>query len=277
MSVEAAIATRQEPERRPRTRWPAWLSSFNLPGAVVVGLLVIGWQAIAGVLPAFLFPPIQDILRAERELLGEPAFYATILHTYARIIGSVGLSFALAVAAGIGAASSRLVDRSAAPLLALMQGVPAICWIIFAILWFRDIEIRIVFIVVISTAPNFFLQSRDAVLAISKDLRDMVLSWRPTKRQVLTKLILPSLVPILLTTILVNLGIATKVGVTAELLAGVGGIGGELRTAEEQFRMEMALAWTLPLVAFIFITGSLTRLAEKRLLRWRPPMERPNE
>jgi NitT/TauT family transport system permease protein len=255
--------------------WPlTWLQSANWPGIVVILALATVWQIISGRLPDFLFPPLQNIFHAAVDILKDPQFLPTVLLTYARIIASVAASFIIGVGFGIAAALSRLVDRAAAPALTLMQGVPAICWIIFAIIWFRDIELRVGFIVVVSTAPSFFFHSRDAVLSISTDLREMVMSWRPTTYQIITKLILPALAPVLLTAILVNLGIATKVGVTAELLAGIGGIGGQLRTAEEQFRMDWAVAWTIPLVLFILLTNGLTALVQKSLLRWRPVVER---
>lgn len=251
----------------------ALLTRLNIPGILVLIALAAAWQFMAGRLPSFLFPPLQTIVAATADLLRDPSVLGTIALTYTRIIAAVALSFLIAVSFGIAAGLNRTIARAAAPVLAIMQGVPGICWIIFAVLWFTNIEVRIAFIVIISTAPSFFFQARDAVLSISSDLREMVRAWRPTRGQVIRKLVLPALTPILLTTLLVNLGIATKVGVTAELLAGISGIGNALRTAQEQFRMEMAIAWTVPLVVFILATNGLTNLAQRKLLRWRPAPE----
>jgi NitT/TauT family transport system permease protein len=94
----------------------------------------------------------------------------------------------------------------------------------------------------------------------------MVRAWRPTRVQMLHKLILPALRPTLLTAWRINLGGGTRMVITAELLAGVSGIGYQLRTAEEQFRMDSAVAWTVILVAFVLVCDAILKAVERRLL-----------
>lgn len=253
-----------------RGGWRALIARVNWPGLLVLAGLAAAWQITAQFMPRFLFPPIQDIVAATIRLLDNPALLGSVTLTYTRILAAVGLSFLLATALGIAAGVNALVARAAAPVIQLAQGVPAICWIIFAILWFRNNEVRIAFIVLISTAPSFFFQARDAVLSISPELKEMVRALRPTRWQTIRKLVLPALTPVMLTAILINLGTATKVGVTAELLAATTGIGTRLRHAQEQFRMDEAIAWTIPLVVFILATHALTNYAHRRFLRWRP-------
>lgn len=254
----------------------SFLSRINLPGIVAVLVLLVAWQVTAGFMPRFLFPPLQDVGAALARLIGDPSLLSSIAITYGRILASVALSFAIATSLGIAAGLSRIAAQASAPLVQLAQGVPAICWIVFAILWFRDTETRILFIVLISTAPSFFFQARDAVLSISHELREMVLSWRPTRYQMLSKLVVPALTPVMLTSLLINLGTATKVAVTAELMAATTGIGTRLRHAQEQFLMDDAIAWTVPLVLFILVTHGLTNYAHAKLLRWQPkPVHEP--
>ncbi len=194
--------------------------------------------------------------------------------TYLRILVSVGLSFVIFVTAGILAGLYAPVAKGASPLFVLIQGIPAICWTIFAILWFRNNEVRIAFIVCISTGAVFFFQLRDAVAAIPGDLRDMAMAWRPTRWQMIRKLVLPAVLPVMLTTTLVNLGIGLKVGVTAELLASASGIGNELRDSQELFRVDQVIGWTVPLVIFVIVIEQVSGWANRRYLAWRPTQER---
>jgi ABC-type nitrate/sulfonate/bicarbonate transport system permease component len=78
-------------------------------------------------------------------------------------------------------------------------------------------------------------------------------------------LILPALRPALLTAWRINLGGGTRMVITAELLAGVSGIGYQLRTAQEQFQMDNAVAWTVILVAFVLALDSILKAIERRL------------
>jgi NitT/TauT family transport system permease protein len=150
-----------------------------------------------------------------------------------------------------------------------MQGVPAVCWIIFAILWFRDMEARIAFVVIVTTIPSFYYQARDGIRTISAELWDMVRSWRPSTGQLVRILILPALLPALLTGWRTNLGNGTRVTIFAELLGGISGIGYQLRLSQELFRMDRAIAWTIVLVVFVVGSNIALSLFERKALRWR--------
>ena len=77
-------------------------------------------------------------------------------------------------------ARSPSFERYAYPLLNFNQGIPALSWVVIAIIWFRGIEFRIFFIMVMTTLPAFTFQVLDAYRAMSKDLFEMTLSFRPS-------------------------------------------------------------------------------------------------
>ena len=53
---------------------------------------------------------------------------------------------------------SRAVDNFLSPILTLFQGIPALSWVVFAIIWFHGVEFRIFFIMVMTTLPAFTFQ-----------------------------------------------------------------------------------------------------------------------
>jgi len=238
-------------------------------GIVAILAILALWQFGSRVLPPFLFPPLQVIAATLARNLSDPATLGSIALTYGRIVLWLTVTFVLASALGIGAARSNALDRALLPLIQLKQGVPGVCWAIFAIIWFEDIELRIAFVVVISTLPSFFFQARDGVRAISAELWDMVRALRPSRWQTLEKLVLPALTPAFLTAWRINLGNGARITITAELLAGISGIGHQLRTAQEQFRMDEVMAWTVIIAAFVLLTDFGMSRLEKRLLGWR--------
>jgi len=240
-------------------------ATINIEGiGVLLGLAVI-WQIASHYFPPFLFPPLRTIAATLVSTLRDPASLSTIGFTFVRIVISLGMTFILGSALGIAAALHSRTARALEPLIQLKQGVPGVCWIIFSILWFKGMETRIGFIVAIGTLPSFYYQAHDAVRGISLDLWQMVRAWRPTRWQMLVKLILPALRPALLTAWRINLGGGTRMVIMAELLAGVSGIGYQLRAAEEQFRMDAAIAWTVILVAFVLISDAILKWVERRL------------
>lgn len=240
----------------------------NVEGAIALLGVAIAWQIASYFSPPILFPPLQKIVAAIVEIFRSPAALQAIGITYVRILVSLFGAFGLATVFGIAAGIHRRLERTLVPLIELMQGIPAVCWIIFAVLWFRNMEVRIAFVIVVTTLPSFFYQARDGVRDISAELWDMVRSWRPSLSQLVRILVLPALLPALLTAWRVNLGSGTRVTIMAELLGGISGIGQQLRMAQELFRMDRAIAWTFVLVVFVVVTSAALSVIESKLLAW---------
>ena len=66
--------------------------------------------------------------------------------------------------------------------------------------------------------PVFLVDSLDAMRGVSRDLRGMMRSFRPTTRQYFTKLMFPAILPNLITSWKINLSLAIRVVTIAELV-----------------------------------------------------------
>jgi ABC-type nitrate/sulfonate/bicarbonate transport system permease component len=264
---EPQPARRWVPRRAPVHRGPQ--AALPVESWIAFATVLAAWEIASHFLPPFLFPSLATVATTLVETLRSPGAVEAIALTYARILVSLALTFAIAGGLGIWAAVHPGVDRAIAPLVQLKQGVPAVCWAIFAIIWFKGMEPRVFFVVAVSTFPTFFYQLRDGVRAIPADLWSMVRAWRPSRWHLLRKLLLPSLVPSMLVAWRINLGNGARITVTAELLAGVSGIGHFLRESQEQFRMDAAIAWTVVMAVFVLSTDFGMGRLERRLLAWR--------
>src|SRR3970282_1444923 len=104
---------------------------------------------------------------------------------------------------------------------------------------------------------------------MSKDVFEMTLSFRPSRRDLIRTLILPTVVPGMLTAWKVNLGNAARVVVVAELVGATGGVGYQLLLQQQLFDMAGAIAWTLQLVLFVLIVQQALNAIEIYVLRYR--------
>ena len=156
----------------------------------------------------------------------------------------------------------------------MFQGIPALSWVVFAIIWFHGIEFRIFFIMVMTTLPAFTFQVLGALRGMSKDLMEMVFSFRPTRAKLFRVMIAPAILPDILTAWKVNLGNASRVVVVAELVGATGGVGYQLLQQQQLFDMAGALAWTLQLVFFVLIVQGALTLIEHTVFRYRAVSER---
>jgi NitT/TauT family transport system permease protein len=236
--------------------------------------LAVLWQIAAFNFPSYLFPSLLDIARCTLEIFIDWAQFVQVLATVGRILAGLAGAFVLGGMLAVLMARSAAVDRFFAPILNFFQGIPALSWVVFAIIWFHGIEFRIFFIMVVTSLPAFTFQVLDALRGMSKDLFEMVLAFRPTRRKLFRAMILPAILPDIMTAWKVNLGNASRVVVVAELVGATGGVGYELLMQQQQFDMAGALAWTLQLVFFVLISQQVIALIEAYAFRYRAVSER---
>ena len=219
-------------------------------------------------LPDFIAPGLYAILKALGGILATeyPHFLATIL----RILEGLALAFVVGVGCGILAAFSPRIERSIVTLIKLIIGVPGLCWVLIAVIWFSNIELRILWVILITSFPFYALNVLDGIKGVPVELVEMIKSFRPRKRQVIRILIVPFITPYVLTTTKVVLGYATRIVIIAELVGAAMGIGAQLQLAQEFFEIASIYAWTLLLMVFVLISEAMIERSESHLLKWRP-------
>ena len=241
-------------------------------GSTVVLLAL--WQIASLFFPHYLFPPLQDILARTIQIFVDLPLLLEVAETAARIFAGLFGAFFLGCVLALLIGRSTLIESWSTPLLVFLQGIPALSWVVLAIIWFHGTEFRILFIMVITTLPAFTFQILDAYRSMSKDLFEMTMSFRPSTWTLFRVLIVPTIVPGIITAFKVNLGNAARVVVVAELVGATGGVGYQLLLQQQLFDMAGAIAWTLQLVLFVLVMQSALGAIEGYLLRYRPVSER---
>ena len=242
----------------------------------VAGLVLLAavWQILSMTMPPFLFPPVPDIIARTVEILITGSLLIDVLLTAARIFAGLLGAFILGCIVAMLIARSRMLENFITPVLTFFQGIPALSWVVFAIIWFHGTEFRVLFIMVMTTLPAFTFQILDAFRSMSKDLFEMTISFRPSRWTLFRFLIVPTIVPGILTAWKVNLGNAARVVVVAELVGATGGVGYQLLRQQQLFDMAGAMAWTLQLVLFVLVVQQTINVIEAWALRYRAVSER---
>src|ERR1700692_3983014 len=246
------------------------LGTSVLPFVVVILL----WQFASLFFPRFLFPSLIDVFWRCIDIFTTGSMFADVLATVLRILAGLAGAFIVGGLLALAMVRSRAIDRFLSPILSLFQGIPALSWVVFAIIWFHGVEFRIFFIMVMTTLPAFTFQVLGALRAMSRDLMEMVFSFRPTRLKLFRVMIAPAILPDILTAWKVNLGNASRVFVVAELVGATGGVGYQLLQQQQLFDMAGALAWTLQLVFFVLIVQGALTLIENTAFRYRAVSER---
>jgi NitT/TauT family transport system permease protein len=231
--------------RTGRFLWSAW------SGLAALSLLAALWQYGHEVYGDFILPAPLDTLRAMGAILSDPAALA-------------------GAALGLAAGYSPATMRAARPLVTVLLGVPPIAWIVLAMIWFGSSDGTVVVTILIASSPLVFVGVAEGVTTRDRSLDDMARAFGAGPVRRLTTLGLRHVAAHLFPALAISLGTAFKVAVMAELLANVGGIGGELARARANLDVAGALGWVLVAVAaLIAFEYGVVHPVRAEFERWR--------
>ncbi len=242
-----------------------------LANAVVIVALVIAMEVWSRHVPPFIMPPPQRTFNAMISALQND--YIHIALTIARLLVAVFAALLIGTLIGAAMALIRPLEPYLRSIVVIDTGVPALSWMLFAIFWFEQAEARVFFILLMILVPFYALNVFDGIRALSRDLVEMVETFRPSRLQVLRLLVGPHIVPYLLMTTKAIIGYATRMTVFAELVSVSSGMGARMGAAQSTFAMDGVLAWTIILVIANLLIQGLVQGLESLLLRYRPEVE----
>jgi glycine betaine/proline transport system permease protein len=222
-------------------------------------------------LPWFSIPAIGMAIVARRDqvrrtiitgiALAYPAFvglWEPSMQTMALMLVSVAVSVLLGVPLGIASGLSRRVDRIVRPTLDAMQTIPATVYLIPIVLLFGIGAVPAALATVIYALPPVV---RLTALGISEVPDAMVEAGRmfgSSRRQLLTKVQLPTATPSILTGINQTINMALGIVVIASLV-GAGGLGQRVIVTLNQRSPGRGLAVGLAIVAIAIALDRITR------------------
>ncbi len=252
--------------RRGEPREPRQIGD-HVAMAIVVGAIVLVMQIGSLFIPPYILPSPFAVLRSLGESLATD--YGQILITLIRLIVSLMSAIVVGTAIGIITGTIASVRPYLRALVIIDTGIPALSWMLVAVFWFKNPEVRMFFIMFVIVVPIYALNVHDGIRAMSKEWLEMCESFRPTRLQVLRYLIIPHVIPYVLMTTKSTVGYATRMLIFAELIGSSIGIGARMGLAQATFHMESVIAWTVLLVVMNMLAQGTVGLAERYLLRWR--------
>src|SRR5258708_6992128 len=121
------------------------LGTSVLPFVVVI----LVWQFASLFFPRFLFPSLIDVFWRCIDIFSSGAMFGDVLATILRILAGLAGAFIVGGGLALLMVRSRAVDNFLSPILTLFQGLPPRSWVVFPIIWFPGVPLRIFFILVI--------------------------------------------------------------------------------------------------------------------------------
>ena len=251
---------------------PAYLGKkygrWLLPVSIILTLMI--WQGIIlwNEFPSFILPsPRMVLVRLEQAVLDGSLFLHSAVTLFEVLIG-LFIGGTLATILGYILARSRLLERLVSPYLVASQAIPIVAIAPLLVIWFgAGITSKILVCSLIVFFP-MLINTIVGLRAVPENFRDLMLSLKATRRQILVYLEIPSAMPILLGGLRIGATLAVVGAVVGEFVGAKYGLGFLINVGRGQYDTALVFVAILTLVAMALSLYGIVLLMEKRLLRW---------
>jgi nitrate/nitrite transport system permease protein len=213
-----------------RTPPPAWLVQLI---AMVAGLaaFTLAWSFVA----SFGRIPGPAAVSREAVTIFANPFYRNgpndqgIGWNVLASLGRVGVGFGLAAMAGIPLGFMigrfRFLSDMAAPIIALLKPVSPLAWLPIGLLVFKAANPASIYVIFVCSLWPMIVNTAVGVRQIPQDYLNVARVLNLSEWTTFTKILLPAVLPYMLTGVRLSIGVAWLVIVAAEMLTGGVGIG----------------------------------------------------
>jgi ABC-type nitrate/sulfonate/bicarbonate transport system permease component len=205
-----------------------------LPFAVGVAV----WQALSSlnIWPPVLFPsPLQVFWSFVADLksgeLPKAMSVSLVSLAYGFLIGAA-VALPLGYLMGLNRASRNFFD----PLVNLLQAIPGLAWIPFAILWFGLGQGAVIFIIVMSVFFPVLHNLLTGIRLVQPVLVEASQTLGASRWAIIVHVIFPSTLPNLMTGIRLGIAFGFRSLVGGEMIASTDGIGYQIFNAQQYFQ-----------------------------------------
>ena len=228
-------ASNPERERVQRERIPIdtraiWLAV--LPPVIGIGLLVGLWALLT--LNASAFPTPKATFDAALKLFADP-FYRNgpndqgigwnILFSLERVAVGFGMAALAGIPLGFLIGRFAFLNRMVNPLISLLRPVSPLAWLPIGLLVFKAANPAAIWTIFICSIWPMVINTAVGVQRVPQDYLNVARVLNLSEWKVITKILLPAVLPYMLTGVRLSVGTAWLVIVAAEMLTGGVGIG----------------------------------------------------
>lgn len=230
----------------PRGTARRWFSAVWPPMLALLAAVAIWHLAVRGLsLNPFVVPAPLDVVRAVAE---NPS---TIVSNTATTLAEAGLGLllgtALAVVGSVGFLYSKRLEQISYPILLAAQAVPLIAIAPIFTLWLGFGLAPKVLLAAFLTYPLTLVSLMKGFDSCPREVLELLYSLKATKRQQIVTALIPSAIPMFMTSL--KLGAATAIvgAIATEYVGSISGLGFLLQHTQAQ--LQVALMWGVCVIA----------------------------
>ncbi|WP_105567561.1 ABC transporter permease [Microbacterium halophytorum] len=264
---------------KPRTR------RFVLASAVFVVLLAVWWMVTAlRLVPETYLPTPGAVVAAfvesntcrpisegsSRMVCGEFDYFMWqhLIASLGRIAVGVGAAIVLGPIIGFMMGTIGWMRDAFDPYINFLRALPPLGYVGLLIVWFGIGDVSKYWLLFLAAFPPLVIATMNGVRGVKQDHIRAAQSMGASRLQVATKVLLPSVLPELLSGIRIATGFAWTTVVAAELNNGIPGIGGLAYQSGTQLQTALTIACIIVIGIVAVALDSLIKIISRLLTPW---------
>jgi NitT/TauT family transport system permease protein len=244
---------------------------IRLTRLALLALVMAAWEILprSGIVNPLLLPPLSLVLQTLVDLLGRPAVHEAVVVTAAEVIVAFIIAVPLGAAAGIAIAENEYFGEIFKPVLFYVFSIPKSIFLpMFILVLGIGFQQKVAY-AAFTTAFVVLMSATAAVESVRSDHIMVARSYGATQMQILLRVYVPSMMPVLLETLRISMIFNFTGVMIAEMYASRTGLGHLISNWGENFQMPQLFAGVIVLAAVAIAFNEAVRALEARCSTWR--------
>jgi NitT/TauT family transport system permease protein len=244
---------------------------IRLTRLALLALVMAAWEFLprSGIVNPLLLPPLSQVLQTLVDLLGRPAVHEAVAVTAAEVIVAFIIAVPLGAAAGIAIAENDYAGEIFKPVLFYVFSIPKSIFLpMFILVLGIGFQQKVAY-AAFTTAFVVLMSATAAVESVRSDHIMVARSYGATQMQILLRVYVPSMMPVLLETLRISMIFNFTGVMIAEMYASRTGLGHLISNWGENFQMPQLFAGVIVLAAVAIAFNEAVRALEARCSTWR--------
>lgn len=241
------------------------------PPLLVIAAITAVWWAVVESSGSVIFPTPGQVAAGTMELARNGTLWEHIGASLLRVATGFLIAVLVALPLGLWVGRVDAAYRTLNPVFQILRPISPIAWIPIAILWFGVGDMAPVFLIFLASVFPMILQTAAGVHAIDARYLRAAENFGVPRAKLYRQVIVPAVLPEILTGMRIGLGVAWLVVVAAEMIVRSSGLGFlimDSRNAGNRYDLVVAAMIIIGLIG-LGIDAMMRRFEGLKGVRWR--------
>jgi len=244
-------------------------------GLTTLVIILVGWELLGRFVltdPLF-FAPLSEVAVAGLHLWQSGELQTHIWVSFSELFEGVAVAIIVGIAIGVGIGTSQRARDYAEIYITALYATPLVAVTPLLILWLGIGVVSKAAVVFLTAVFPILINTASGIRATEALLIEVAQSFCGTRAQIITKVMLPSAVPFMLTGIRLGIGRGIVGVVVGELFGARAGLGYLIFTSGQTFDVPALFVGIITLAVMGVGLTFAAELVERHALRWRRAVE----